>query len=295
MAAPAIIAAGISGIASLGSAIFGGGARKKADKRAFDNQVKMFNMTNEYNTPLNQRKRLVEGGFNPALMYGGGGISQTASTPRAPEVNPDNTASNALMALPQAVQAYFDYTMMDKQKELIDANIASRNQSVATSQADLRLKEFQLDKLYPATHADLVQRTSNAFSSNQRAETLFPGSLQIQQDTIQKNALERDLLVERIEGEGLNNVRKEIENANLDARLKMQLQELTSRVANLAADAKIKGEVLTAKQVENLINEEFTDMAKRGFTKSDPFYVRFTAKVGDMISKVLNKSFNLKN
>lgn len=54
----------------------------------YSRAVEMWNMTNTYNSPEEQRKRLEAAGLNPALMYGKGaspGIANPAPTWRAPE------------------------------------------------------------------------------------------------------------------------------------------------------------------------------------------------------------------
>lgn len=51
---------------------------EKQAANAYQRQVDFWNMTNQYNTPANQRKRLEEAGLNPALMYGSGSGSNTA-------------------------------------------------------------------------------------------------------------------------------------------------------------------------------------------------------------------------
>lgn len=50
----------------------------------------LWNMTNQYNSPVQQRRRLLEAGLNPGLMYGG--IDNTAGAPSDSNV-PETTAS----------------------------------------------------------------------------------------------------------------------------------------------------------------------------------------------------------
>lgn len=45
--------------------------QRKLQQHQFDWQEKMWHLNNEYNSPINQVKRLEEGGLNPNLAYGG--------------------------------------------------------------------------------------------------------------------------------------------------------------------------------------------------------------------------------
>ena len=63
----------------------------KAIQLQFDNAVKMWNMQNEYNTPLNQSKRLKEAGLNPLLMYNNAAAGGTASAMANPVVTPNRS------------------------------------------------------------------------------------------------------------------------------------------------------------------------------------------------------------
>lgn len=49
--------------------------QSKLNQQAFDQNVKMWNMQNAYNTPLQQMKRLQQANLNPNLVYGGGNVS----------------------------------------------------------------------------------------------------------------------------------------------------------------------------------------------------------------------------
>lgn len=59
-----------------------GALNRRAEERAFQQNRafwrERFDATNEYNTPLEQMKRMKEAGLNPALMYGGSGSSGIA-------------------------------------------------------------------------------------------------------------------------------------------------------------------------------------------------------------------------
>lgn len=71
---------------------------KKAATKAYNREVELWKMNNEYNTPAAQIQRLKDAGLNPALIYGTGssvatGVSKgaahapQASTPSRPSID----------------------------------------------------------------------------------------------------------------------------------------------------------------------------------------------------------------
>lgn len=79
-----------------------------------------FDKQTEYNNPSAEKKRLIEAGLNPALMYGkggagGGSVSATTSGGQAGAVN-------ALQ--PMALQVALQKQQIDMQKKLNDAQVA---------------------------------------------------------------------------------------------------------------------------------------------------------------------------
>lgn len=54
-------------------------AQMKLAEYQYEKNLEMWNRQNEYNLPSNQRQRLLDAGLNPALMYGSGHVTNTAS------------------------------------------------------------------------------------------------------------------------------------------------------------------------------------------------------------------------
>lgn len=79
VAAPVIGAA-----ASAASNLIGNALQIGAQDRQNEWAEKMWRLNNEYNKPINQRRRLEEAGLNPNLMYGGSGSVSEAEQPSAP-------------------------------------------------------------------------------------------------------------------------------------------------------------------------------------------------------------------
>jgi hypothetical protein len=77
-----------SGVFGLASNLLSNRGAKRRQQLADQQNVKFWNMQNEYNTPANQMKRLQDAGLNPNLIYGSG----SANTGVAGSVAPSKPA-----------------------------------------------------------------------------------------------------------------------------------------------------------------------------------------------------------
>ena len=73
--AAAGISAALSALGAYGSSKLSNISNKSMLNRQFKNDVKMWNMQNEYNLPTNQMQRYQDAGLNPNLIYGEGSAS----------------------------------------------------------------------------------------------------------------------------------------------------------------------------------------------------------------------------
>lgn len=140
--ASAAVQAGSGLLGGIVSGLFNRGAQK----RAFDQNVQMWNMQNEYNSPSAQMARLRDAGLNPRLVYGQGsgntaGNASTLPKYQAPswDLNLDVSPLQTLgqYADLKAKQAQIGYintqTQLAKTKEnktFVDYMIASMKQDL---------------------------------------------------------------------------------------------------------------------------------------------------------------------
>ena len=102
---PLITAAG--GIASTA---VGGAFASHQQQKAFEQQVALWNMNNEYNKPINQKKRLLEAGINPYMAITGDHGSTMGNAP-AP-------ASLDTSGINQGLQGIRDYFNAEQQRDI---------------------------------------------------------------------------------------------------------------------------------------------------------------------------------
>lgn len=99
---------------------------------AYEQNLEMWNKSNEYNKPVNQMARLREAGINPMLAMGGGNVSGNtvqASTPQmqAAHAGFDFGKINALATMNQFKTSFLEQQNLEKQGQLIEANIQKTN------------------------------------------------------------------------------------------------------------------------------------------------------------------------
>lgn len=70
----------VGGLVGLATSALQHHYNKKLSEKQFEQNVAMWNMQNEYNSPVAQRKRLEEAGLNPALMYQNGASAGNATS-----------------------------------------------------------------------------------------------------------------------------------------------------------------------------------------------------------------------
>lgn len=79
------VSAAVGAIGDVTSSFVNRKSQEEADDRNWRHTVQMWNMNNEYNSPVNQMKRYEEAGLNPNLMFGqiSAGNSTQPSVPQS--------------------------------------------------------------------------------------------------------------------------------------------------------------------------------------------------------------------
>lgn len=252
----AVVAAGIAGGSSLLGGVLGNNSRRKAQAAQRAHEIDMFNRTNAYNTPLAQRERLETAGYNPALMYGQMG-SHTASSIAPKQLEPPSYEFIG-QAVNSALSVFMDYVMADKKLQLMEADIALKEQKTHESQFGMDMTSFKT----PYELENLVSRTALNFSNKNKIDTLLPSQLDLNQRSISKLDKENDRLA--------------IEISQMPEKHQAAMRESASRIAEASSR-------MSLQEVQRLIQEEELELRKLGLSYGDDLLARVAAKAASDI------------
>lgn len=238
MPAPAIMAALFSAGAGIAGQAMTNSANAQATQANNDTQIRLareadernyrlWNATNIYNSPVEQRRRLMQAGLNPSLMYGG--IDNTAGLPadsNVPETSAaqrefnvgsisglgqmadilnDNNALNTRIKEAQARSLEIENDIKEERRPLELKNLELAGENLAKdleikSNKESRDAEEHLKKMSKYDE-EIRKLTSDANLS----EATFKEFEKLAPYRERKAQLENDLLSERIEGQRQSN------------------------------------------------------------------------------------------
>lgn len=98
--------------------------------------LKMWNLQNEYNDPIHTRQRLIDAGYNPALMYGsptGNVASSPAPSARAEMVYQPHPSVDLGSAAASSIHAFNDIRLGSAQVDNTNANTSVAIQTAVSS------------------------------------------------------------------------------------------------------------------------------------------------------------------
>lgn len=127
---------------------------KESRDLAYENQWKMFNAANEYESPAAQRKRLEEAGLNPYLMLQGGNAGTANPTSVNSPSSPNSPSYGNLLGgienLPNAIGIALDnegkQIENDYKRESILTNLSLNRAQLQKLHADTSLIDSQIER-----------------------------------------------------------------------------------------------------------------------------------------------------
>lgn len=183
MPLPAALAGGLisAGGSLIGNLFSNSGARRRQEQANADN-IRFWNMQNDYNNPSAQMERLRKAGLNPNMIYG---TSPSSAVGNADGVAPSKPAEYKIDNPLQNITQYADV----KQREAQTDNLKSQN-TVLAQEAILKAAQTQktlgegvsaqvkgqIDSELRQTSADLVRedlRQKKAITIQQEVEARF--------------------------------------------------------------------------------------------------------------------------
>lgn len=127
-----LIGAGVNALSQLGTNALNVKAQKDINQQNLDYQTGWANqqrawalqdweMQNEYNTPANQRLRMMQANINPALMYGSGSTNQPSATVRStPSPQYQGKAPEYNLSAASSISTYLGIKMQQAQVEQME-------------------------------------------------------------------------------------------------------------------------------------------------------------------------------
>lgn len=193
----------------------------------WERQKEMWNMTNNYNeahsSPSYMMQRYKDAGLNPWLIYGQPNKVEASNMNAPTAAQPAYTPIKSNVA--DAVQKYLGAKLANKQLEIADAEIQSKN--AATQQA-------------------LAATAATNQDTEQKAE-LFGGSKILQQSEIEGKAYSNQKILTEIDSIGVQMNKTNQEIANMKTNVAKTLMEIKT----LEKQGKLQDAELQAKQLAN--------------------------------------------
>lgn len=159
----------MSGIGTIGNLFTGGMSARKQYKyqsmlmdKQNQQQIDFWNMNNKYNTPLAQRARLEQAGYNPDLMVGGSGNMYQSQMPGAASGSSPNVDYGS----------FSDNLRFAMQAQVMDAQVSKiehENQLLA----EQALTQASLRDLQSGQAADALARAEHQKIYNRHADTRY--------------------------------------------------------------------------------------------------------------------------
>ncbi|UPW41896.1 DNA pilot protein [Dipodfec virus RodF1_81] len=133
-----LIGSAVGGLFGLGSQVSTNNAQMRLAQFAYDKNLEMWHKQNQYNSPKNQKARMIEAGFNPNLVYGNGSVVNTASN--APQYDAPHLGAYTNFGDLGAGQSYQLYM----QGQQTRADIALKNAQVKGVLANARVSSLEV-------------------------------------------------------------------------------------------------------------------------------------------------------
>lgn len=190
----AVITAGAGLLNGIFGGIFGADANDATNQTNLELQARQnawnleqWNRNNEYNTPLNQIKRLKEAGLNPNLMYGQGTTGNSSSPAQGtqpPRMLPVNYMQG-LVELPDTMLKMAQARLIDAQRKKVEGTTVPNEMYAAGFQARTEKDKAAVDQLRKSadylTNLSEFVNTQNTYYGADKSATWNMMNTQIEQ------------------------------------------------------------------------------------------------------------------
>lgn len=273
----ALISAG-AGLATAGTNIaFNAAANKK--QRAWsekmyaqqrDDNIRFWEMQNQYNSPANMMRLYQEAGLNENLIYGSAGSSMAAEAIKTPDVQPYNVRTPDVSGVGDAIQSLANYQNFDiRAKQIQSLELDNEYKAIRNITEEFDQGIRGLD----------YSRKKYMFENNlHRTQLQYAEGLLRKQDADTRFTLDENARREMMKGA---NLQESIQRALLYAKTReksgAEIQNINQALQILKEDTKLK------------IREN--ELERMGISKNSPAYFKI---VGQMINILLGMSSDTK-
>lgn len=241
-------------------------AQRQLAEYEFQKNLEMWNLSNEYNSPIRQLERLRAAGLNPNLVYGGNSVGNSSS--EAPKYNAPQLKAytdfsgvgNAATTALNVALAYNDLDMKKQQKRLL------------SNQADAMQIE-SLKKLADA--ADSYWSSARTKFDYHLAKSLKNNTIEAAEQNVRK--IKQDI-VESESRVDLNRLQKEIQE-------KTGLRLAEAQISNLRASAHLS-------YLHGSVIEWENQLRDQGINPNDPAAFRLAETIFGNIVDEIEGGFN---
>lgn len=235
----AAISAGVSALSGGATAYATGKQNKKSrafsremyEKTKADN-IKFWDMQNEYNSPQAQMERLKAAGLNPNMVYDKGGAIQAAGNISTPDVQGAQFRTPDFTQIGNPIQGYFDTKIKQAQYDnLLAANTTMQQEAVLKAAQALgetaRMKGQNIANMLAATNFNYSVEGARLANEATRANIQYTLDENTRKQIMQGKSLEliaQDILLRREQTANTkaerSNIREQLENLKKDGQLK---------------------------------------------------------------------------
>lgn len=141
-----LIGAGISAVGGIASSLFSSSSNADLDNVNRQWQERMWHESNQYNAPVEQRKRMEAAGINPALAFQSGNTGVAASSPTPNQHSPQDFSAlgSGFQGAGQMIAQRASIKQMEQQTELLQSQKTA--QDIVNRFTSLE-KIVQIDKM----------------------------------------------------------------------------------------------------------------------------------------------------
>lgn len=235
-------------------------------QRTYDDNLKLWNMQNAYNSPQEQMKRFQAAGLNPNLIYGNSG---------------DNSAGN--IPTPDVLPAQFKSSQVENADYM----------GMLLGRADLRIKQAQANNLNEQTEVirqdamlRRVQAEQAGFDFDFAKE--FRGvNADALRESVRQKRIGTDLMINRDAREAIQTSTNVSEAAARIANMMEQNKGFRLQRDQTEAETRRIYENIRQMQKDGRIKDFEIELNRSNVSKSDPLYVRWLADFLSGDSKIL--------